>query len=176
MKTYICLKLGIDWARLPHATVLARQTRSFVYRVRVEHQSAAAAWRCPSDTRPPQLKEHSTLKSLCRGTKNRSDLARHAPSSRGNMVSTLRGEAKYIAWRGSRTQSIPGFTRMSNLTRKIFVRLKKRLEQKLYKKLNIWGRMWLHSRASFWLFVCPPCLFSALCEGLSEVSIHEFKI
>jgi hypothetical protein len=35
-----------------------------------------------SDTRPSQLKEHSTLKSLCRGTKNRSDLARHAPSSR----------------------------------------------------------------------------------------------
>jgi hypothetical protein len=28
--------------------------------------------------RPSPLKEHSTLKSLCRGTKNRSDLARHA--------------------------------------------------------------------------------------------------
>jgi hypothetical protein len=33
-------------------------------------------------TRISQLKEHSTLKSLCRGTKNRSDLARDAPSSR----------------------------------------------------------------------------------------------
>jgi hypothetical protein len=33
-------------------------------------------------TRPSQLKEHSTPKSLCRGTKNRSDMAPQAPSSR----------------------------------------------------------------------------------------------
>jgi hypothetical protein len=33
-------------------------------------------------TRPSQLKELSTMKSLCRGTKNRSDLARHAPGLR----------------------------------------------------------------------------------------------
>jgi hypothetical protein len=67
-------------------------------------------------TRPSQLKEHSTLKSLSRGTKNRSDLVRHAPgsrgsvrsASRGNMVSTLRGKATNTASRGSRAQSIHG--------------------------------------------------------------------
>jgi hypothetical protein len=55
-------------------------------RVHVQHRSAAAACgcdrRCSSTTRPSQLKEHSTLKSLCRGANNRSTLPRHAPSSR----------------------------------------------------------------------------------------------
>jgi hypothetical protein len=41
-------------------------------------------------TRPFQLKEQSTLKSLCRGTKNRSDVARHAPSSRASVRSAAR--------------------------------------------------------------------------------------
>jgi hypothetical protein len=38
--------LGIDCARLPRAAVRARQTRSFVYRVLVQHGSAAAACGC----------------------------------------------------------------------------------------------------------------------------------
>ena len=81
------LKPGIDCARLPRAAVRARQTRSFV-RVTVftQHRArqprAAVDRRCSNTTRPSQLNEHSTLKSLCRGLKNRSDLARHAPSSR----------------------------------------------------------------------------------------------
>jgi hypothetical protein len=35
--------LGIDCTRLPRTAVRARQTRSFLYRVRVQHPSAAAA-------------------------------------------------------------------------------------------------------------------------------------
>jgi hypothetical protein len=72
-----CIKPGID---------CARQTRSFVYALitvlEARQPRAAVDRRCSSGTRPSQLKEHSTLKSLCRGTKNRSDLARHAPGSR----------------------------------------------------------------------------------------------
>jgi hypothetical protein len=82
-----CLKLGIDCARLLHAAVRARQTRSFFFTVFVssieERQPRVAVdRRCSSATRPSQLKDHSTLKSLCRGAKNRSDFVRHAPSSR----------------------------------------------------------------------------------------------
>jgi hypothetical protein len=39
-------RLGIDWARLPRAAVRARQTRSFVYRVRVQDRRATAACSC----------------------------------------------------------------------------------------------------------------------------------
>jgi hypothetical protein len=75
---------------------------------------AAVDRRCSSVPQTPQLKEHSTLKSLCRGTKGRSTLAKFARCSvrsvsLGNMVSTLRGKATNIASRGSRAQSIPGF-------------------------------------------------------------------
>jgi hypothetical protein len=42
----VCVKLGIECVRLPRASVRARQTRSFVYRVRVQHRSAAAACGC----------------------------------------------------------------------------------------------------------------------------------
>jgi hypothetical protein len=75
-----CLQ-SLSWVSIARGC-RARKTRSFVYRVRVQHRSAAVDWLCSTATRPSQLKEHSTLKSLCRGTKNRSDLARHAPSSR----------------------------------------------------------------------------------------------
>jgi hypothetical protein len=46
IKFYVGLRLGIDCKRLPRAAVRARQTRSFVYRVRVQHRSAAAACGC----------------------------------------------------------------------------------------------------------------------------------
>jgi hypothetical protein len=43
-------------------------------------------------TRPSQVKEHSALKSLCHGTKNRSDLARYEPKfASGNVRSATRG-------------------------------------------------------------------------------------
>jgi hypothetical protein len=94
----------------------ARQARSFLClclitvflsSIEARQPRVAVDRRCSSDTRPSQLKEHSTLKSLCRGTKNHSDLARHAPSSRAavfllprsNMVSTLRSKATNIASR-----------------------------------------------------------------------------
>ena len=84
------------------ATPSARQTRSFLVWVTMfvftQHQArqpraavdrrcsnttrAAVDRRCSNTTRPSQLNKHSTLKSLCRGSKNRSDLARHAPSLR----------------------------------------------------------------------------------------------
>jgi hypothetical protein len=68
-------------------------------------------------TRPSQLKEHRTLKSFCCGAKKRSDLARHASSARGSVlsaargtiVSTFRGKATNTASRDSREHSIPGF-------------------------------------------------------------------
>jgi hypothetical protein len=115
----VFLKLGIDCTRLPRAAVHARQTRSYVYSVRSSIEARqpreAVDGRCPSDTRPSQLKEHSTLKSLCRGTKNRSDLARHAPSSRaavhvscssGTRPSQLKEHStlKYL-WRGTKNCS-----------------------------------------------------------------------
>jgi hypothetical protein len=114
--TVLRLRLGIDCARLPGAAVRARQTRSFVYRVRVQPR-AVVDRRCSSDTRPSQLKEHSTLKYLCRGTKKplrfgstRAKFARGSIRSAalGNKVSTLRGKATNIASSGSRKQSIPG--------------------------------------------------------------------
>jgi hypothetical protein len=84
----ISVKPVIDCARMPRAAVRARQTLSFVYAliivfvssIEARQPRAAVDRRCSSATRPSQLKEHSTLKSLCRGTTNRSDLARHAPS------------------------------------------------------------------------------------------------
>jgi hypothetical protein len=61
---------------------LVRLFTVFVSTIETRQPRAAVDGCCSSDTRPSQLKEHSTLKSLRRGTKNRSDLARHAPSSR----------------------------------------------------------------------------------------------
>jgi hypothetical protein len=60
---------------------LVRLFTVFVSGIEARQPRAAVDQRCSSDMRPSQLKEHSTLKSLCRETKNRSDLARHAPSS-----------------------------------------------------------------------------------------------
>jgi hypothetical protein len=89
-----CLKARY---RLRAAAVRARQTRSFVYelitvflssieaRAAVDRFSILSRKKRRKVTRPSQLKEHSALKSLCRGTKNRSDLARHASSSREAM-------------------------------------------------------------------------------------------
>jgi hypothetical protein len=54
--------------------------------VRKKHRNA---------TRSSQLKKHSTLKSLCRGTKNRSDLARHAPSSRAAVFALPSAATRY---------------------------------------------------------------------------------
>jgi hypothetical protein len=129
---------GIDCGWLPRAAVRARQTRSFVYAlitvfvssIEARQPRAAGDRRCSSATRLSQLKEHGTLKSLCRGTKNTSDLARHAPSSRGsvrssardNIESNLRVKATNIDSRGSREQSTPGFTQT-------FASLSIRLEQ-----------------------------------------------
>jgi hypothetical protein len=42
----IPVRLGIDCERLPRAAARARQSRSFVYGVRVQHRSAAAACDC----------------------------------------------------------------------------------------------------------------------------------
>jgi hypothetical protein len=85
------LKPGIHCARLPRADIRVRQTRSFVHALitvimsgvkeRQPHM-AVDRW-CERNTRTPQDRlnwKHSTLKSLCRRTKNRSDLARHGPS------------------------------------------------------------------------------------------------
>jgi hypothetical protein len=84
-------KPGIDCPRLPRAAVLARQTLSFVYaliilfvssietrqpRVAVDRFSILAQKKHPNVTRPSQLK------SFCHETKNHSDLALHARSSR----------------------------------------------------------------------------------------------
>jgi hypothetical protein len=83
---------------------LVRLFTVFVSNIEARQPRAAVDRRCSSDTRPSQLKEHSTLKFYCRGTNNRSDLARHAPSSRAATSYRL-CEAKH----GSRAQSIPGF-------------------------------------------------------------------
>jgi hypothetical protein len=76
------------------AAVRARQSRSFVYalitvfvssiearqpRATVDRFSILPRKKHRNATRPSQLKEHSTLKSFCRGAKNRSYLARRAP-------------------------------------------------------------------------------------------------
>jgi hypothetical protein len=63
-----------------------RLRRSFVYPSITVFVSSTEA-RLLSDAVPPSQdrlnrKSNSTLKFLCRGTKKRSDLARHAPSSR----------------------------------------------------------------------------------------------
>jgi hypothetical protein len=122
-----CSKAGIDYARLRRAAVRARQSRSFVYAlitafvssIEVRQPRAAVDRSCSSVTRPSQLKVHSTLKSLCRGINNRSDLARHEfargsgrSAACSNMVSTLRDKATNIVSRGSRAQSIPGLRRI----------------------------------------------------------------
>jgi hypothetical protein len=52
---------------------LVRLFTVFVPSIEARQPRAAVDGRCSSHTRPSQLKEHSTLKSLCRGTKNRSD-------------------------------------------------------------------------------------------------------
>jgi hypothetical protein len=61
---------------------LVRLFTVFVSSTEARQLRAAVGRRCSSATRPSQLKEHSTLKSLCRGIKNHSDFARHAPGSR----------------------------------------------------------------------------------------------
>ena len=67
-------------------------------------------------TRPSQLKEHGTQKSLFRGTKNRSDLTRGVPISRAAMfvlscaatdIDSARQSTEHAS-HGSRVQSIPG--------------------------------------------------------------------
>jgi hypothetical protein len=112
----LSVKLGNDCVQLPLPAVSARQTRSFVYAlitvfvssIETRRPRSAVDRRCSSDARPSQLKEHSTLKSLCRGTKNRprfgSTRAKFARGSvrsaaLGNVVSTLRGKATNIAAR-----------------------------------------------------------------------------
>jgi hypothetical protein len=59
------------------SSIEARQPRAAV-----DRRCSSVLARTRKATRPSHLKEHSTLKSLCRGTKNRLDLARHEPSSR----------------------------------------------------------------------------------------------
>jgi hypothetical protein len=54
----------------------------FVSNIEARQPRADVDRRCSSVLRPSQLKTHSTLKSLCRGTWNLSDLAQLAPSSR----------------------------------------------------------------------------------------------
>jgi hypothetical protein len=84
------VKPGIQCLRLSRAAGRARRTRSFVYAlvtmfvssIEARQPRAVVHRRCSSVTRPSQLKKHSTLKSHCRWTKNRSELARHASSSR----------------------------------------------------------------------------------------------
>jgi hypothetical protein len=78
----IFIRLGIDCAQLFVRGKLVRLFTVFVSSIEARQPRVAVDRLSFSDTRPSQLKEHSTLKSLCRGTKNRSDLARHAPSSR----------------------------------------------------------------------------------------------
>jgi hypothetical protein len=85
----------------------ARQTRSFVYalitvfvssiearpqRAAVERRSILPRKIHRNAIRPSQLK------SLCRGTKNRSDLARHAPSSRAAGFVLPRAATWYRLW------------------------------------------------------------------------------
>jgi hypothetical protein len=62
-------KLGIDCAQLFVRGKLVRLFTVFVSSIEARQPRAAVDWRCSSDTRPSQLKEHSTLKSLCRGAK-----------------------------------------------------------------------------------------------------------
>jgi hypothetical protein len=47
---------------------LVRLFAVFVRSIEARQPRVAVDRRCSSDTRPSQLKEHSTLKSLCRGT------------------------------------------------------------------------------------------------------------
>jgi hypothetical protein len=54
---------------------LVRLFTVFVSSIEERQPRVAVDRRCSLDTRPSQLKEHSKLKSPCRGTKNRSDLA-----------------------------------------------------------------------------------------------------
>jgi hypothetical protein len=54
----------------------------FVSNIEARQPRADVDGRCSSVLRLSQLKTHSTLKSLCRGAWNLSDLAQHAPSSR----------------------------------------------------------------------------------------------
>jgi hypothetical protein len=80
----------------------------FVSSIEAQQARAAVDRRCSSVTRPSQLKEHNTLKSLCCGTKNRSDMARHAPSSlpRAAVFVLLRA-AKWYRLREAKQQTMP---------------------------------------------------------------------
>jgi hypothetical protein len=76
-------RLHTAGAQLYLSGTLVRLFTVFVSSIEARQPRAVVNRRSSSDTRPSQLKEHSTLKSLCRGTKkNRSYLARQVPSSR----------------------------------------------------------------------------------------------
>jgi hypothetical protein len=90
---------------------LVRLLTVFVSSIEARQPRAAVDGRCSSDTRPSQLKEHSTLKFLCRGTKNRSDLARHAPSSRAAKWYRLCEAKERTLPRAAAAQLIHGLTR-----------------------------------------------------------------
>jgi hypothetical protein len=113
--------MGIDCARLPGAAVRARQICWLVYRVRVQHRSAAAAWSCWSmlflshKTVSTERAQHTEIslprdKEPFRFGSTRAKFARGSVRSaaRDKMVATLRGKATNLASRGSRAQSIPG--------------------------------------------------------------------
>jgi hypothetical protein len=115
------LRLGIDCAQLFVRGRLVRLFTVFMSSIEAQQQQRAAVdQRSSSDTRLFQLKEHSTLKSLCCGKKNCSNWAQRAKFARGsvhsaardNMVLALQGKASNIASRGSRAQSIPSFAGM----------------------------------------------------------------
>jgi hypothetical protein len=101
---------------------IARQTRSFVYCVRVQHRSAADACGCRSTlflshkAISTERSQHTEIRSprdkeLLRFGATRAKFARVNVRSapRCNMISTLRGKATNIASRDSRAPSIPGF-------------------------------------------------------------------
>jgi hypothetical protein len=123
----IRMKVIIDCARLPHAAVRARQTRSIVYRVRVQHRSAAAACGCWSTlflthkTVSTERAQHTEIplprdnKPLWFGS-TRTKFARGSVrfAALGKVISSLRGKETNIASRGRRAQSITGFIDKAN--------------------------------------------------------------
>ena len=74
--------------------------------------SVAVDRRCSTTTRPSQLNEHSTLKSLCPGSNNRSDLARRLNNLPSAATWFRLCEAKQRTL--PRAQSIPGLTASHN--------------------------------------------------------------
>jgi hypothetical protein len=86
----------------------------FIYRVRVQHWTSAAACGCWSTlflrhkTVSTEGAQHTEI-HLPRDKKPLRFGSTRSKFTRGNMVSTLRGKTTNIAWRGSRAQSIHGF-------------------------------------------------------------------